>query len=150
MVAQRLVRIRDATSDDLQAILCIEYKCFKDPYPLGLLNRLRVMHPDGFLVAETDGKVVGYVIGVIRWGATGHVLAIGIDPLFRRQRVGTTLMKHVMDRLMAKGARLIRLESRKSNIEAQQFYYKLSFKRMEEIPYYYEDGETAVVMELYF
>ncbi len=144
------MRIRDATSDDLQAILCIEYKCFKDPYPLGLLNRLRVMHPDGFLVAETDGKVVGYVIGVIRWGATGHVLAIGIDPLFRRQRVGTTLMKHVMDRLMAKGARLIRLESRKSNIEAQQFYYKLSFKRMEEIPYYYEDGETAVVMELYF
>lgn len=150
MVAQRLVHIRDATSDDLQAILCIEYKCFKDPYPLGLLNRLRVMHPDGFLVAETDGKVVGYVIGVIRWGATGHVLAIGIDPLFRRQRVGTTLMKHVMDRLMAKGARLIRLESRKSNIEAQQFYYKLDFKRMEEIPYYYEDGETAVVMELYF
>lgn len=144
------MRIRDATSDDLQAILCIEYKCFKDPYPLGLLNRLRVMHPDGFLVAETDGKVVGYVIGVIRWGATGHVLAIGIDPLFRRQRVGTTLMKHVMDRLMAKGARLIRLESRKSNIEAQQFYYKLGFKRMEEIPYYYEDGETAVVMELYF
>lgn len=144
------MRIRDATSDDLQAILCIEYKCFKDPYPLGLLNRLRVMHPDGFLVAETDGKVVGYVIGVIRWGATGHVLAIGIDPLFRRQRVGTTLMKHVMDRLMAKGARLIRLESRKSNIEAQQFYYKLDFKRMEEIPYYYEDGETAVVMELYF
>jgi ribosomal-protein-alanine N-acetyltransferase len=148
MVAQRLVTIRDATQRDMQAVLGIEYKCFKDPYPLTLLNRLRVMHPGGFLVAVADGKVVGYVIGVIRWGATGHILAIGIDPSYRRQQIGSALMERIINRLQARGAKTIRLEVRKSNLGAQQFYLKLGFREMGEIPYYYEDGETAVAMEL--
>ena len=147
MVVQRLVRIRDVTPKDMQAILTIEYKSFKDPYPLGLLNRLYSMHPDTFLVAEVDEKVVGYVIGALRWGATGHILSIGVDPPYRRHQIGSTLMYHVMNRLRAKGANLVRLEVRKSNIEAQQFYLKLGFTKREEIPYYYEDGETAVAME---
>jgi len=150
MVAQHLVRIRDVTQKDLQAILGIEYKCFKDPYPLALLNRLYAMHPDGFLVAVAEGKVVGYVIGVIRWGATGHILAIGIDPSYRRQQVGSALMERMMDHLRAKRAKLLRLEVRKSNLGARQFYLKLGFREMEEIPYYYEDGETAVAMERSF
>jgi ribosomal-protein-alanine N-acetyltransferase len=147
MVTQRLAHIRDATHRDLQKVLSIEYKCFKDPYPLSLLNRLLVMHPDGFLVAVTDGRVVGYVIGVVRWGATGHILAIGVDPLYRRQGIGSALMELIIDRLRAKGAKVVRLEVRKSNLEAQQFYLKLGFTKREEIPYYYEDGETAVAME---
>ncbi len=131
----------------MQPILSIEYKCFKDPYPPSLLNRLRAMHPDGFLVAEADGKVVGYVIGVIRWGATGHILAIGVDPPYRKQNIGSALMERIIGRLRAKGAKLVRLEVRKSNHEAQQFYLKLGFRQREEIPYYYEDGEAAVAMD---
>ena len=146
-MAQRLVRIRDLNPTDMQAILSIEYKCFKDPYPLSLLNRLHAMHPDGFLVAEAHGKVVGYVIGVIRWGAMGHILAIGVDPPYRKQNIGSTLMKRIIGRLRAKGAKLVRLEVRKSNVEAQQFYLKLGFRQREEIPYYYEDGEAAVAMD---
>jgi len=147
MVAQRLVRIRDVKSTDMQAILAIEYKCFKDPYPLSLLNRLHAMHPDGFLVAEAEGKVVGYVIGVLRWGATGHILAIAIDPPYQRQGIASALMEHVIDRLRARGAKLVRLEVRKSNAGAQQFYSKLGFRQQGEVPYYYEDGESAVTMD---
>lgn len=150
MVAQRLVRIRDVKSSDMQAILSIEYKCFKDPYPLSLLNRLHAMHPDGFLVAEADGKIAGYVIGVLRWGTTGHILAIGVDPFYRRQSIGSILMDNILNRLRAKGAKVVRLEVRRSNLTAQQFYSKLGFHRREEIPYYYEDGETAVAMDYEF
>jgi ribosomal-protein-alanine N-acetyltransferase len=150
MVAQHLVRIRDVKPKDMQAILSIEYKSFKDPYPLSLLNRLYAMHPDGFLVAEADGKIVGYVIGVIRWGATGHILAIATDPPYRRQKIGSALMESIMSRLRAKGVKLVRLEVRKSNVEAQQFYLNLGFRRREEIPYYYEDGEAAVTMDYEF
>lgn len=147
MVTQRLARIRDLKPGDMQAILSIEYKCFPDPYPLSLLQSLHAMHPDGFLIAELDGKIVGYVLGVLRWGATGHILAIAVDPPYQRQRVGSVLMARILDRLRGKGARGIRLEARKSNWVAQQFYLKLGFRLREEIPYYYEDGETAVAME---
>ncbi len=147
MVTQRLARIRDLKPGDMQAILSIEYKCFPDPYPLSLLQRLHAMHPDGFLIAEMDGRIVGYVLGVLRWGATGHILAIAVDPPYQRQRVGSALMTRILDRLRAKGAKCIRLEARKSNWAAQQFYLKLGFQLREEIPYYYEDGETAIAME---
>ncbi len=147
MVAQQLVRIRDVRSKDMQAILSIEYKCFKDPYPLSLLNHLYATHPDGFLVAEADGKILGYVIGVIRWGATGHILAVATDPPYQRRNIGSALMEHIISRLRANGAKLVRLEVRKSNAEAQQFYLKLGFREREEIPYYYEDGEAAVTMD---
>lgn len=147
MAVQRLVRIRDVKSKDMQAILAIEYKCFKDPYPLSLLNRLHAMHPDGFLVADAEGKVVGYVIGVLRWGATGHILAIAIDPPYQRQGIASALIEHIIDRLRARGAKLVRLEVRKSNAGAQQFYSKLGFRQQGEVPYYYEDGEAAVTMD---
>jgi ribosomal-protein-alanine N-acetyltransferase len=150
MVAQQLIKIRDLKQGDMGAILDIEYRSFKDPYPLSLLNRLYEMHPDGFLVAELQGRVVGYVIGVLRWGLTGHILAIAVDPLFRRRGVGTALVTSILDRLRAKGARQVRLEVRKSNLGARQFYTKLDFVEREEIPYYYEDGETAVIMSLNF
>lgn len=150
MVAQKLVRIRDLKPQDMQVILSIEYKCFRDPYPPGLLNQLNAMHPGGFLVAEVDGKVVGYVIGVMRWGSTGHILSIAVDPPYQRHGVGSALMASIMDRLRAKGAKNVRLEARKSNLAAQRFYLKLGFKRQEEIPYYYEDGESGVAMSYDF
>jgi len=132
----------------MSEVLSIEYKCFPDPYPISLLTRLHSMHPDGFLVAEVGGKVVGYIIGAIRWGPTGHVLAIGVDPYHRRQRIGSALVEEVIKRFIRRGARLVRLEARKSNSGAQQFYHKLGFRDRMEVPYYYEDGETAVTMEL--
>ena len=147
MIAQQLVRIRNVTPKDMQAILSIEYKCFKDPYPLSLLTHLHATHPDGFLVAEDDRKIVGYVIGVLRWGATGHILAIATDPPYKRQGIASALMENIINRLRANGAKLVRLEVRKSNVVAQQFYLKLGFRQREEIPYYYEDGEAATTMD---
>lgn len=148
MVAQRLIKIRHFGPEDMQAVLTIQYKCFGDPYPLSLLRRLYAMHPDGFLVAEAEGVVVGYLIGVVRWGNTGHVLAIGVDPTYQRQSVGTMLIKNIIDILREKGAKIVRLEVRKSNIGAQKFYRKLGFLEREELPYYYENGESAMAMEL--
>ena len=145
-MAQQLVKIRDLKPEDMRAILDIEYRCFPDPYPLSLLHNLHKMHPRGFLVAELDGKVVGYVIGVIRWGFTGHILAIAVDPPFRRRGVGSALLISMLDRLRASGAREVRLEVRKSNVGAQRFYSKIGFVKQEEVPYYYEDGESAIVM----
>jgi ribosomal protein S18 acetylase RimI-like enzyme len=59
-------------------------------------------------------------------------------------------MKEMFDRFQNRGARTSRLEVRKSNVDAQQFYHKLGFVDRFEVPYYYEDGETALTMEISF
>ena len=146
MVTQQIIRIRDLKPGDMKAILDIEYRSFKDPYPLSLLNHLYNLHPDGFLVAELGEKVVGYVIGVVRWGSTGHVLAIAVDPAYRRHGVGSALIVNMLNRLREKGAKQVRLEVRVSNQVAQQFYQKLGFIQREIVPAYYSDGEAAIVM----
>lgn len=141
-------KIREATPKDLQEVLELEYRCFPDPYPLSLLNRLRSMYPDTFLVVEHGGRIVGYVIAALRWGNVGHILAIGVDPPLRRRGMGSALIKETLTRFRRKGAGMVRLEVRKSNLVAQQFYRKLGFIDRFDIPYYYEDGESAITMEL--
>lgn len=148
MVVQGLFKLREVREKDLREILEIEYRCFPDPYPISLLYRLMMAYRDTFLVAEVEERIIGYIIGALRWGNTGHILAIGVDPEHRRKGVGSALMAEAMGRLKIKGARLIRLEVRKSNTSAQEFYLALGFRRMEEIPCYYEDGETAIAMEM--
>ena len=146
MVAQKLIRIREVKPGDMQAVLEIEYRCFPDPYPLSLLDQLYRSYPNGFIVVELNGEVVGYAIGTMRWGGVGHVLAIAVDPPYRRRGIGSMLMENLLGRLRAGGAKKIRLEVRKSNLDAKQFYLALGFREEGEIPYYYENGETAVLM----
>ncbi|MGC8816991.1 MAG: ribosomal protein S18-alanine N-acetyltransferase [Candidatus Hadarchaeum sp.] len=148
VVAQQVITIREVKAEDLKSVMSIQYKCFKDPYPLSLIRRLHIMHPDGFIVADVGGIVAGYLIGVIRWSNIGHVLAIAVEPAFQRQRLGTLLMNYIIDLFRKKGVKLVRLEVRKSNLGAQQFYKKLGFLERGEMPFYYEDGESAIAMEL--
>ena len=146
MVTQKLIRIREVRSEDMQAVLKIEYRCFPDPYPLSLLDQLYQSYPNGFIVVELNGEVVGYAIGTMRWGGVGHVLAIAVDPPYQKRGIGSMLMENLVGRLRAGGAKKIRLEVRKSNLGAKQFYLTLGFREEGEIPYYYENGETAVLM----
>lgn len=146
MVVQHIVRIREAQRSDMNKILEIENRSFPDPYPLSLLNYLHGLYPYGFLVAELGGEVIGYVIGALRGGAEGHILAVAVDRPHLRKGIGSHLIFDVMNRLAQRGARSVKLEVRKSNRIAQLFYSRLGFERRGEIPYYYEDGETAVIM----
>lgn len=148
MVAQLHFMIREATPADMKTVLALEYRCFPDPYPISLLNKLRSMYPDTFLIAEYNGGIVGYVIGAVRWGNVGHILAIGVDPPYRRRGMGSALIRETLTRFRKKGASIARLEVRKSNLAAQQFYRSLGFIDRFEIQYYYEDGEAALTMEL--
>jgi len=140
--------VREACREDLSRIFEIELKCFPDPYPMSLLRKLLSSYPKTFLVAELDGKIVGYIIAGVRWLSVGHILAIAVDPAHRGKGVGSALMREVFRRLRQNGATQVRLEVRKSNIRAICFYRKLGFVEKFEVPFYYADGETAITMEL--
>lgn len=141
------LKIREAKKEDLKEVFKVELKCFPDPYPMDLLKKLLSAYPETFLVAELEGKIVGYVIAGIRWLTVGHVLAIAVDPDYRKRGIGSALMKEVFRRFQKRGATLVRLEVRKSNIEAIKFYRALGFVERFEVPFYYADGESAITME---
>lgn len=146
-ISTRKVIIRPVRPEELVEILRVEYKCFPDPYPLDLLQHLQRENPLSFLVAEVDGRVVGYIIGTVRFPNVGHVLAIGVEPEYRGKGIGTALMKSIFEYFKKRGVGKVRLEARESNKVARQFYRSLGFVEVTKVPYYYSDGETAVLYE---
>lgn len=147
MVTQRIIRVRDVEPEDLPHIYGIAEQSFKDPYPLQLLEHIYETDPEGFLAAEMGGKVVGYLIGMVRWGNVGHILAIAVDESYRREGVGSSLLINAIERLGRNGANKIKLEVRVSNEAAQKFYVKIGFEQRKIVPAYYSDGEDAISME---
>lgn len=139
--------IRDARLDDLYSIYQIELESFPDPYPRGLLKAFFFL-PGSIVVAVSQGRVVGYAIGIIREDDLGHIISIAVAKNERRRGIGGSLLKEQIDRLSSAGIKKIVLEVRKSNIEAKRLYQKFGFAKKKEIKGYYKDGEDAEVMEL--
>lgn len=150
MVTQKIIHVRDAESQDLRSVYEIAQNSFKDPYPLRLIRHIHSTNPEGFLVAEIDESIVGYLIGIVRWGNVGHVLAIAVDESHRREGVGTSLMINALERLRKHGASQVKLEVRAGNEGAQKFYERLGFEPEEVVPSYYSDGEAAITVKYKF
>ncbi len=146
MVTQGVMQVRDARPKDLPVVHEIAKDSFKDPYPLRLLKHIYNTDPEGFLTAEKDGKIVGYLISMVRWQYTGHILAVAVDKNNRREGVGTALIMKSIEKLRKSGANQVKLEVRISNEGAQKFYGKIGFEPERVVPEYYSDGEDAVTM----
>lgn len=140
-----MILIRKFRPTDLSRVYEVECKSFKDPYDVFFLLNLHELYPDTFLVAERNGVVVGYLIARLI-GRKGHIIAIAVEPRYRRQGIGQALMESVTEILRAKGAEELFLEVRASNLDAIRFYEKLGFRQAQLIPRYYADGEDGVLL----
>ena len=66
---------------------------------------------EGLLIAEEDEQLIGFCLGIFRrvgwWnypiGPEGWITAIGLDPCYRRQGIGTALLKAVESYLRGRG-----------------------------------------------
>ncbi len=141
-----MVVIRPAKLFDLPEISRIEVKSFKEKYPRGIFMMFLENNPDTFLVAEYNGRVIGYVMAYLRPDLEGHIMSIAVDPEYRGNGIGKALMLEVMERLVKKGAQYIGLEVRVSNEKAIKLYEKLGFRKVKRIIGYYADGEDAYYM----
>jgi len=89
----RGLKIRLAEPRDLDAVYSVERASFKGgAYPRSLLLGLLILNPQGFFVAEVEGKVVGYAVGALIHGR-GHVMSLAVHPHYRRRGIATALMK---------------------------------------------------------
>ncbi|WP_461865506.1 ribosomal protein S18-alanine N-acetyltransferase [Thermococcus sp.] len=143
-----MVVIRSAKLFDLPEISRIEVKSFKEKYPRGIFMMFLENNPDTFLVAEYNGRVVGYVMAYLRPDLEGHIMSIAVDPEYRGNGIGKVLMIEVIERLIKKGAKYIGLEVRVSNERAIKLYERLGFRKVKRVIGYYADGEDAYYMLL--
>lgn len=148
-----LLKIRSYKKYDLKEILKIEAASFSTPWSPKMFGALFQISPQGFYIAEKNGTLVAYAIlllephiGPTKLKVRGHLINFAVHPENRRKGVGTSLLQYIQQDVKKHNAEDIFLEVRRSNVIAQEFYYKLMFKRVGLISGFYVD-EDAIIMQ---
>ena len=149
MVARPPVRLRvgPMTLDDLPDIHRIEDASFSVPWPDDAYrSELQGNRLASYLVVRTDDAVIAYG-GIWIMVDEAHITTFAVDPAWRRQKVGETLLLALLDLAVARNAREATLEVRLSNLPARRLYEKYGFRPVGLRPRYYSDnGEDALIM----
>ena len=141
------MKVRKFVPRDLKRVFEIENMSFDQSYGINMFQQLYEMGI-GFLVAEEEGYVIGYVMFWIKYENQGHIISIAVDKNYRRRGAGTELLLKAIGILSLLKIDAIYLEVRQSNTEAVEFYEKFNFIKDRVVPNYYESGEGAIVMYL--
>lgn len=137
--------IREFRRPDIKKVLEIEMSSFDDPYPSNVLLEIYNLGA-GFLVAQKDNSIVGYIIFWIRFEDEGHIISIAVDKDYRREGIGSELVETAVEIFKKYSVKTIKLEVRMGNTQARKFYKKIGFKENRILEKYYEDSEDAVIM----
>jgi len=142
---EKFMIIREFRRPDIKRVLEIEESSFDDPYPSSVLVEIYNLGA-GFLVAQEDNSIVGYIIFWIRFEDEGHIISIAVDKKYRRKGVGSKLVETATEIFCKYNVKTIKLEVRLGNRGAQKFYRHLGFSEKKVLENYYEDLEDAVIM----
>lgn len=153
---QQTYKVRKFKPDDLQSVMRINRFCLPENYMDFFFMDLHQRFPETFIVAEEEGKIVGYImcrieVGLARFGLgglirKGHVVSIAVLPHGRRKGVARALMDVAMKGMLHYKAKLCYLEVRVTNGPGVTLYKRLGFDISRTLKGYYSDGEDAYVM----
>lgn len=141
------LKVRRMYLDDLDRVCKIEPQAYgthhwtRNNFVQELENEKAI-----YLVAERDGKVVGYAGAWIIVDEM-HVVTVATDPEVTRQGIAEALLIEQLQIALLNKVRALTLEVRLSNIPAQNLYRKYGFESMGMRKNYYEDNqESALIM----
>jgi len=97
------------------------------------------------VVAESGAELVGF--GLMQYlDDQAHLLLFGVEPIYRRQGIGSGLLSWLETCAITAGIELIFLESRVSNAAARGFYGAHGYRELAVMPRYYSGREDAIRM----
>ncbi|MFW6126115.1 MAG: GNAT family N-acetyltransferase [Chloroflexota bacterium] len=138
---RRRITIRPTEVDDIPAVYHLGENLFtSEEFPIMYRNwdPYEVTDhfssdPDYALVAETGGKIIGFVLGTTiekggtAWKRYGYVSWMGVDEAFQRTRVGRRLYQRLERRFREDGVRMIIADTQGDNEETIAFFRALGF-----------------------
>jgi len=81
------------------------------------------------LVAEEDGRLIGFLdVEIESWRSVARVWNLLVDKQYRRQGIGTELMKKAKEFAREKDCRAMTVETQTTNWPALNFYLKMGFQ----------------------
>lgn len=139
------MKIKPFEKKYLDDVYEIEKICFSNPWSKEDLERQIDTETSHFLVADMDGRAVGYM-GLQIFAGEGYVTNVAVLPEYRGRGIAKALIAEQMKNDME----FITLEVRESNTPAIHLYKKSGFETVGVRPDFYADPtENAVIMTKY-
>jgi ribosomal-protein-alanine N-acetyltransferase len=152
--------IRRCEPGDLIPVMEINLKTLPEHYSDYFYESLLTELPEAFLVAEHQGKLVGYIMCKTEYGFSnfkklgfvkkGHVVSVAVLEEHRKKGLGGAIVEEAIKGVKEKRCDELYLEVRCSNNEAVRLYEKLGFSIKQRLKTYYRDGEDAFLMAIEF
>lgn len=140
------IKLRQFSKQDFEQTFSIVKVCFSYPYPLSYLEKFYEQYPEGFIVAEYQGKIIAYITGQVKNDA-GHLGSLAVLPDFQKNGIGTKLINFLIKHFKEKGFEKVTAHIRIKNQKGIAFYEKMGFNIIETIEKLYPDGEDGYVIE---
>jgi [ribosomal protein S18]-alanine N-acetyltransferase len=147
------VSLREMVLEDLEAVMAVEKRAFRNPWSAELLRRELDHDWSTILLAEEPGPegravLLGMCIFWIVHDEV-HILNVATDPPHQRRGVARLLIQESLARGRKRRCKLATLEVRRSNEPAIALYRSFGFRPVGLRPNYYADErEDALVMLL--
>lgn len=127
------VTLRPANRGDIPALITLEEACFEDfwRYDAVSFSDIMTTHPY-FVVAELNGKVVGYQFNALD-GDFGYLVRIAVHPSLEGQHIGARLMAEAIHFFEEAHVLRIMLNTQDDNLHAHRLYEWFGFIRISQV-----------------
>lgn len=131
------VRIRPLDELDIDDIVAIDEKIGGEYRPEVWETRVGYYlrrDPEGPVVAELDGEVIGFMLGEVRSGEfgleepTGWIEVLGVDPDHRGQAAGRLMAEALLDHFRQQGVTRVRTLVDEDMEDLRKFFTALGFE----------------------
>lgn len=141
------MRVRPATSDDLDALVQLE-----NNFPTDRLSRasfrhlLRRGHADVWVAVDSKVLAGNAVVLYRRGTKTARLYSLVVHPTHHRRGIARALLTAAETAAAKRGWGELRLEVRPDNAAAIAFYRNHDYRTSEKLKAFYEDGTDALRM----
>jgi ribosomal protein S18 acetylase RimI-like enzyme len=143
--AEADVVLRHVTIPDLSAILG-ELGDFWGERDTAFLHQALYVHEFGetSVLAERDGRIVGYLLGFVNQDGTGYIHAVGVRREARGEGHGRRLYARFEELVRARGANGLKAITQPENAGSRAFHEALGFS-VQEVEGYSPSSGTRLV-----
>jgi ribosomal-protein-alanine N-acetyltransferase len=138
--------VREFKPNDMFSVIKLASETLTERYNPSLFNYFYETFPEGFIVAEKNHKIIGFLIGVKMDFELAKILMLAVSKPYRKQKIGSELLNQFINKIHIENMKRIELEVRTNNNTAIEFYQKNGFKIKEKIKEFYQSGENAYTM----
>ena len=144
--ARAVLWLRPFGPNDIPSVAAVVRESLRENYPATIYVDIHKWWRDGFIVAELEGRIVGFIAGVNNAPQNARILMLAVQQPFRQRGIGSALMDAFLQQCAMRAMRTVELEVRMSNATAINFYKRYGFQIAGTLPRFYTDGEDGYKM----